>query len=58
MQAWIRNQSADVVGASLRDRFVENYERGTLLTPVQSAGSLLERLAGDSTGEIWNAPDR
>jgi 3-oxoacyl-[acyl-carrier protein] reductase len=58
MQAWIRNQSADVVGATLRDRFVENYERGTLLTPEQSAASLLDRLAGDSNGEIWNASDR
>ena len=58
MQAWIRNQSADAIGVALRDRFAENYERGKLLTPEQSAASLLERLAGDSNGEIWSASDR
>jgi NAD(P)-dependent dehydrogenase (short-subunit alcohol dehydrogenase family) len=58
MQAWIREQSSDEVGASLRDRFIENYQRGSLLTPEQSADSLLERLVGDSNGEIWSATNR
>lgn len=57
MQAWIRSQPADEIGEALHARFVESYERETLLTPEQSAHSLLARLAGDATGQIWSVED-
>ncbi len=50
MQGWIRNQPAEEIGVALHERFTESYERGALLTPEQSAQSLLERLAGDENG--------
>jgi NAD(P)-dependent dehydrogenase (short-subunit alcohol dehydrogenase family) len=58
MQEWIRDQDPALVGAGLHRRFVDNYEQGTLLSPEQSASSLLARLAGPDTGQIWDAADR
>lgn len=58
MQAWIRDQDPVLVGAALHRRFVDNYEQGTLLSPEQSASSLLARLAGPDTGQIWDSTDR
>jgi NAD(P)-dependent dehydrogenase (short-subunit alcohol dehydrogenase family) len=55
MQAFIRGQSPEQVGAGLRERFVRNYEHGTLLTPGQSADVLLSQLPGEGTGRIWDA---
>jgi NAD(P)-dependent dehydrogenase (short-subunit alcohol dehydrogenase family) len=55
MQAWIRGQAPGQIGAELHGRFTRNYEQGTLLTPEQSARSLLTRLPDDATGQIWNA---
>jgi 3-oxoacyl-[acyl-carrier protein] reductase len=57
MQGWIRNQPAEEIGATLHERFIESYERGALLTPEQSAQSLLARLAGDDTGLVWSVDD-
>ena len=57
MQGWIRSQSPDEIGATLHNRFVESYDRGTLLTPEQSARSLLARLTSDDTGRIWSVED-
>jgi NAD(P)-dependent dehydrogenase (short-subunit alcohol dehydrogenase family) len=57
MQGWIRNQPAEEIGATLHERFIESYERGALLTPEQSAKSLLARLAGDDTGMVWSVDD-
>ncbi|MDT4934478.1 MAG: 3-oxoacyl-[acyl-carrier protein] reductase [Pseudonocardiales bacterium] len=57
MQAFIRGQPPERIGAALHQRFVDNYDSGTLLTPEQSASSLLARLAGSSTGQIWDAND-
>jgi NAD(P)-dependent dehydrogenase (short-subunit alcohol dehydrogenase family) len=57
MQGWIRSQPAEEIGAALHERFTESYERGALLTPEQSAQSLLERLAGDQTGLVWSVND-
>ena len=54
MQAWIRGQSPEKIGAALHDRFARNYEEGSLITPEQSARSLMDHLASDATGEIWN----
>jgi 3-oxoacyl-[acyl-carrier protein] reductase len=58
MQGWIRSQSAEEIGAALHERFIESYERGSLLTPEQSARTLLARLAGDATGQVWNVEDQ
>jgi NAD(P)-dependent dehydrogenase (short-subunit alcohol dehydrogenase family) len=57
MQGWIRSQPAEEIGAALHARFTESYARATLLTPEQSAHSLLERLASHATGQIWSVDD-
>jgi NAD(P)-dependent dehydrogenase (short-subunit alcohol dehydrogenase family) len=54
MQAWIRSQNPERIGPRLHQRFVENHETGTLLTPDASAASLLRRLGGAETGQIWD----
>jgi hypothetical protein len=40
----------------LHRRFVDNYEQGKLLSPEQSASSLLARLASAENSQIWEAP--
>jgi 3-oxoacyl-[acyl-carrier protein] reductase len=57
MQAFIRGQGPAQVGAGLHERFVRNHEQGILLTPRQSAASLLARLPGSDTGQIWDVTD-
>lgn len=57
MQAWIRDQNPEQIGADLHHRFTRNHDQGALLTPQQSASSLLARLANNATGEIWDAAD-
>lgn len=57
MQAWIRSQDPDQVGAELHRRFVDNHEHGALLTPERSAASLLSRLGNFGTGQTWDAAD-
>jgi NAD(P)-dependent dehydrogenase (short-subunit alcohol dehydrogenase family) len=57
MQAWIRGQEPERVGTELHDRFSRMHEEGSLLTPEQSAASLLARLAGSETGRIWDVTD-
>jgi NAD(P)-dependent dehydrogenase (short-subunit alcohol dehydrogenase family) len=54
MQAWIRGQDPERIGAGLHDRFKRNYTEGTLITPEHSAAVLLARLADDDTGAIWD----
>jgi NAD(P)-dependent dehydrogenase (short-subunit alcohol dehydrogenase family) len=53
MQAWIRSQAAERVGA-LRERFNKNFAEGALIAPEQSAAALLAHLAGEDTGAIWD----
>jgi len=53
MQAWIRAQDPERIGASLHERFSESFARGALITPEHSASVLLALLAGDETGAIW-----
>jgi NAD(P)-dependent dehydrogenase (short-subunit alcohol dehydrogenase family) len=53
MQAWIREQSSERIGAALHERFNRNYAEGTLITPEHSAAALLAHLAGDETGAVW-----
>lgn len=54
MQAWIRSQDPERIGAGLHDRFNKNYAEGTLITPEHSAAALLAHLSGDASGEIWD----
>jgi NAD(P)-dependent dehydrogenase (short-subunit alcohol dehydrogenase family) len=54
MQAWIRAQAPAMIGAALHERFARSYEEGSLITPGQSARSLMEQLTTKATGEIWN----
>ena len=57
MQGWIRSQPSDEIGEALHERFIESYEHGSLLSPEQSARSLLARMVGDATGQVWNVDD-
>jgi 3-oxoacyl-[acyl-carrier protein] reductase len=54
MQAWIRRQDGSRVMEELRDRFVESYETGKLISPHDSAESLVLNLITDVTGQTWN----
>jgi hypothetical protein len=59
MQQWIREQQpVEKVGAALRDRFTAMSADGRLITPERSAQSLLDRIAGAETGQIWSVEDR
>jgi len=53
MQAWIRRQDPERIGAGLHERFNRSYAEGALITPEHSAAVLLARLAGDDTGALW-----
>ena len=55
MQVWILAQPPAKIGAALHERFARSYEEGSLITPGQSARSLMQHLATDATGETWNA---
>ena len=57
MQAWIRAQNPQRIGAELHERFNRNFARGALITPEHSAGALIARLSGDDTGAIWDVND-
>jgi NAD(P)-dependent dehydrogenase (short-subunit alcohol dehydrogenase family) len=57
MQEWIRNQDPEQVGGQLVDRFVAMHAEGQLITPAESARSLIARLAGSGTGQIWDVQD-
>ena len=54
MQAWIRSQDPERIGAGLHEWFHRNYTEGSLITPERSAAVLLAHLAGDDTGAIWD----
>jgi NAD(P)-dependent dehydrogenase (short-subunit alcohol dehydrogenase family) len=54
MQAWIRGQAPERIGAALHERFNRSYADGTLITPEHSAAALLRHLADDDTGAIWD----
>jgi NAD(P)-dependent dehydrogenase (short-subunit alcohol dehydrogenase family) len=58
MQAWFRSQPPEQIGAALHRHFQATYEQGALISPEQSARTLLARLESDATGEVWTAdPD-
>lgn len=57
MQTWIRSQPREQIGGALIDRFITMHEGGQLITPERSARSLLTRIDGDATGQIWSVED-
>ena len=54
MQAGIRGQDPTRIGATLHEWFVRSYAEGAMITPEQSAQSLIPHLLADGTGEIWD----
>jgi NAD(P)-dependent dehydrogenase (short-subunit alcohol dehydrogenase family) len=54
MQAWIRGQDPERIGAALHERFTRSFADGALITPERSAAVLLARLSGDDTGAVWD----
>ena len=57
MQAWIRDQPPEEIGAALHDHFTRLHEQGALITPEASARSLVARLGGNATGQVWDVKD-
>jgi 3-oxoacyl-[acyl-carrier protein] reductase len=57
MHSWIRAQDPADIGADLHQWFIDSHQRGSLITPEQSAQSLLARLPSSRTGEVWDASD-
>ena len=57
MQESLRTQDPDKVGAFLPERFGGLYERGELITPDDSAASLLRRLLDPGNGRILSVSD-
>ena len=54
MQAGIRGQDPTRIGAALHEWFARSYAEGAMITPEQSARSLIPHLVDDGTGEIWD----
>lgn len=57
MQALIRRKGGGRVSEATHARFVRNLEQGMLITPDESARSLVERLGSDDSGQIWDVSD-
>ncbi|WP_030902741.1 SDR family NAD(P)-dependent oxidoreductase [Streptomyces sp. NRRL F-5126] len=57
MQALIRTEGAGRVSEATHARFLQNHEQRSLITAEQSALALVERLASDASGEIWDVSD-
>jgi 3-oxoacyl-[acyl-carrier protein] reductase len=57
MQRFIRSQDPAKIGVELHERFVRAHADGTLIAPQDASQSLLARLQGDATGEIWDVAD-
>ncbi len=55
---WIRAQEPERIGAELHSRFIRMQESGQLITPTASARSMVDRLAQDITGQIWDVNDQ
>jgi 3-oxoacyl-[acyl-carrier protein] reductase len=55
MQAGIRGQDPTRIGTALHERFARSYAEGAMITPEQSARSLIPHLFANGTGEIWDA---
>ncbi|WP_255955961.1 SDR family NAD(P)-dependent oxidoreductase [Streptomyces odontomachi] len=57
MQAWIRRTGRGRLDGATYTRFVRNHEEGGLISSDDSARALLDRLAGDATGQVWDVHD-
>lgn len=57
MQAWIREQPRERVGADLHSRFADFHASGRLIPAEESARALLRRLSGPENGQVWSVDD-
>lgn len=57
MQKWIRGHDPQRVSGGLVERFRAFDESGELITPGTSARSLVTRLNGIETGQVWDVAD-
>src|SRR5271170_4189423 len=57
MQAWIRAQDPERVGRNLHGWFTSSFASGALLTPEESARSLLGHLLSEDSGRVWDVSD-
>jgi NAD(P)-dependent dehydrogenase (short-subunit alcohol dehydrogenase family) len=57
MMTWVREGGGTAMDATVQAYFADVQQRGDLITPEQSAGFLLARLAGEDTGQTWHAAD-
>jgi NAD(P)-dependent dehydrogenase (short-subunit alcohol dehydrogenase family) len=58
MQASIREQGENRLGAATYEHFRTAHANGALITPQDSARSLVARLDGDETGRVWDVTDQ
>lgn len=58
MQTWIRDNGKDRLADATHRNFLRNHERGTLISPEDSAAVLLRKLTGTDNGRIWDVHDR
>jgi NAD(P)-dependent dehydrogenase (short-subunit alcohol dehydrogenase family) len=57
VHAYIRARPREQIGASLHDVFTGMLSSGALITPQTTAESLLARLTGPQSGQIWDVSD-
>ena len=57
MQAWIRAQDPERIGRDLHGWFAASFASGTLMTPEDSARSLLSHLLCEDSGRVWDVSD-
>ena len=58
MQAWIREQPIDRVGAALHDWFIQMQESGMLVEPDEPARMIAELVVSQANGEVVDARQR
>jgi 3-oxoacyl-[acyl-carrier protein] reductase len=57
MQAWIRAQDPERIGRELHGWFTASFASGQLMTPEESARSLLSHLFSEDSGRVWDVSD-
>jgi NAD(P)-dependent dehydrogenase (short-subunit alcohol dehydrogenase family) len=57
MQAWIRGQNPDRIGADLHEQFNASHASGRLITPEHTAAVLIARIGAGATGQVWSVRD-
>lgn len=57
MQAYVRAQDPDRVGGRTVASFRRTAQDGLLITPERSATSLLSRVTGAASGQVWDVAD-